>query len=86
MVKSHFTIKQRLTLSGWSDCFERLVLDMDTAVRDSTFLIYVCIYCSQVCDCRINKAVNPKTHKIRDWNSDNLHKFCSLLVCNSEAE
>lgn len=36
-MKSHFTIKQRLALSSWSDCFERLVLDMDTAVRDSTF-------------------------------------------------
>lgn len=35
MVKSHFTIKQKLALTGWSVCFERLVLDSDTAVRDS---------------------------------------------------
>lgn len=34
-MKSHFTIKQKLALSGWSNCFERLVLVMDIAVRDS---------------------------------------------------
>lgn len=37
----------------WETVFERLVLDMGLPLLGL-------IYCSQVCDCRINKAVDPK--------------------------
>lgn len=85
-VKSHFTIKQKLGLSGWSDCSEGLCLMWTQLVGSPFPQADVRIYCPQFCDCRMNKAVVPKTYQVKDWNSDNVHKFCPLLACNSEAE
>jgi hypothetical protein len=61
------------------------VIDRDTAVRVPFSHLSLHLLLSSL-RLHINKAVDPKTHKIRDWNSDSLHKFCSLLACNSEAE